>query len=87
MNSTPHPRPERRYEEISLLAYHLWQKAECPPGEDVNFWLQAEQQLFGKDVPSSAGGKKAPANHKTAGTAKTAAKQLQTGVRQINPKS
>ena len=48
MNTLPNHRTEHRSEEISLLAYHLWQKAHCPPGEDLKFWLQAEEQLFGK---------------------------------------
>ena len=74
MNSMPPHRPEHRYEEISLLAYHLWQKAQCPPGEDLKFWLQAEQQLFGKKAPQSATGGKAPATQKAAAHAKAAAK-------------
>lgn len=71
MNSMPPHRPEHRYEEISLLAYHLWQKAKCPPGEDLKFWLQAEQQLFGKCAPQSATGGKAPATQESAAPAKT----------------
>jgi hypothetical protein len=80
MNSIPSHRPEHRYEEISLLAYHLWQKANCPPGEDLKFWLQAEQQLFGKHEPQSAAGQKAPtqaqAQSKTKGNGKAATKRL-----------
>lgn len=74
MNSMPPHRPEHRYEEISLLAYHLWQKAKCPPGEDLKFWLQAEQQLFGKCAPQSSTAGKAPATQKSAAPAKTTAK-------------
>lgn len=76
MNSMPPHRPEHRYEEISMLAYHLWQKAQCPPGEDLKFWLQAEQQLFGKRAPQSPTGGKAPAAQKSAAPAKTVAKPL-----------
>jgi len=74
MNSMPPHHPEHRYEEISLLAYHLWQQAQCPPGEDLKFWLQAEQQLFGKLAPESPVGRKAPASQKAAPPAKSAAK-------------
>ena len=49
----PH-RTEHHAEETSLLAYHLWQQAHCPPGEDLKFWLQAEEQLFGKRAKQSA---------------------------------
>lgn len=35
------------FEETRQLAYQLWQDANCPSGEDINFWLQAEQQLAG----------------------------------------
>ncbi|MCF7787173.1 MAG: DUF2934 domain-containing protein [Prosthecobacter sp.] len=69
----PH-RPEHRYEEISMLAYHLWQKAQCPPGEDLKFWLQAEQQLFGKRAPQSPTGGKAPVTQKSAAPTKASAK-------------
>jgi len=62
MNSIPKHRAEHRYEEISLLAYHLWQQAHCPPGEDLKFWLQAEEQLFGKHAPQSATKAKATAS-------------------------
>lgn len=34
--------------EIGLLAYHLWEAAGRPTGEDVKYWLQAEEQLLGR---------------------------------------
>lgn len=68
MNSVPNHRTENRYEETSQLAYHLWQKAGCPPVEDLKFWLQAEEQLFGKHDRQSA------AKAKAAGTTKPATK-------------
>ncbi|MDP1589680.1 MAG: DUF2934 domain-containing protein [Prosthecobacter sp.] len=52
-----------------MLAYHLWQQAHCPPGEDLKFWLQAEEQLFGKR------GQQPAANAKLAGTAQAVAKR------------
>jgi len=68
MNSMPNHRIENREEETNLLAYHLWQQAHCPPGEDLKFWLQAEEQLFGKKARQSAA--------KASGPAKTMAKSV-----------
>ena len=31
--------------EISVVAYHLWEKAGYPTGRDLRFWLDAEKQL------------------------------------------
>lgn len=69
MNHMPPHRTEHRFEETSMLAYHLWQQANCPPGEDLKFWLQAEEQLFGKS------GQQPTANAKQAGTTKAVAKR------------
>ncbi len=33
-------------DEIRVLAYHKWVAAGCPPGDGVNFWLEAEQELI-----------------------------------------
>ena len=38
----PGPLPQ---EEVRLRAYQKWQAAGCPPGDGVNFWLEAEQEL------------------------------------------
>jgi hypothetical protein len=32
-------------EEIRLCAYGKWESAGRPPGDGVNFWLEAEQEL------------------------------------------
>jgi hypothetical protein len=32
-------------DDIALLAYQLWEKNGRPAGQDVEFWLQAEQSL------------------------------------------
>lgn len=45
MNHATSHRNQQHIEKTSLLAYQLWQQANCPPGEDVKFWLQAEQLL------------------------------------------
>jgi hypothetical protein len=31
--------------EIGLLAYQMWEKAGHPSGQDLKFWLEAENQL------------------------------------------
>ncbi|MDZ4403619.1 DUF2934 domain-containing protein [Prosthecobacter sp.] len=48
MNQTPPTTPQRHFDETRMLAYHLWQRDNCPPGQDLKYWLQAEEQLFGK---------------------------------------
>jgi hypothetical protein len=63
MKPMPPHRVENRFEETSMLAYHLWQQAGSPSGEDLKFWLQAEEQLFGKP------GQQAAANAKPSGSA------------------
>ena len=81
MNSIPRHRAEHRYEEISLLAYHLWQQAHCPPGEDLKFWLQAEEQLFGKRERQAA------AKAKAAGTPKSLTQSAGNGPTKSQPKA
>ncbi len=73
MKSMPNHRPEHHFEETSQLAYHLWQQALCPPGEDLKFWLKAEEQLFGKREQQSVTKAKSVTNAKAAvnGTAKS----------------
>jgi hypothetical protein len=49
MNSTYSPNgnasPKQPSEdEIRLCAYHKWEKAGKPPGDGVQFWLEAEQE-------------------------------------------
>ena len=66
MKSMPNHRPEHHFEETSQLAYHLWQQAHCPLGEDLKFWLKAEEQLFGKREQQSV------ANAQSVGTARPA---------------
>ena len=81
MNSMPNHRAENRYEETSLLAYHLWQQAACPPGEDLKFWLQAEEQLFGKRERLAA------SKAKVAVAPKTLTKPAGNGSTKSQPKS
>jgi len=48
-------------EEISVLAYLLWEKAGRPTGRDLEFWDQAEKQLFAAHATKTASPKaKAP---------------------------
>ena len=32
-------------DEIRVAAYHKWVAAKCPPGDGVEFWLEAEREL------------------------------------------
>lgn len=63
--------------EIGLLAYHLWQAAGCPAGRDLDFWLQAEQQLLG---PHKSNGQAPPA-----GNSSSTPKRRATQVRASSP--
>jgi hypothetical protein len=39
--------------EISCLAFQLWEKAGCPEGRDLEFWLGAETQLLAAQKPGA----------------------------------
>lgn len=32
-------------QKIRELAHSKWEKAGCPPGDGIKFWLEAEQEL------------------------------------------
>jgi hypothetical protein len=42
------------HEAIALLAYAIWQDRGCPPGTDVDDWLEAERQLSKRHAASTA---------------------------------
>jgi hypothetical protein len=44
MQETIQPQNPTR-DDIAVLAYQLWEKNGRPAGQDVEFWLQAEQSL------------------------------------------
>ena len=44
-NVTPAAKPGFGREEIAHLAYLNWLKDGCPPGRDLDYWLEAEWQL------------------------------------------
>jgi hypothetical protein len=44
----PSNAPQPSFEEISQLAYHLWRQAGCPAGQDLKFWVEAEQLTAAK---------------------------------------
>ena len=44
----PTTAPQPAFEEISQLAYHLWRQAGCPSGQDLKFWIEAEQLTAAK---------------------------------------
>jgi hypothetical protein len=33
------------HDEIARLAYQIWEQRGCPPGYDVEFWLEAEHLI------------------------------------------
>jgi hypothetical protein len=41
-------------DEIAKLAYLAWEKAGKPAGQDMAFWLKAEQQLQATGKPAAA---------------------------------
>jgi hypothetical protein len=45
---------EAFHEAIARMAYAIWQDRGCPPGTDVEDWLEAEQQLSRRRVASTA---------------------------------
>ena len=41
-------------ELIRVRAYHLYEKRNCEHGHDVEDWLQAEAEIFGKKPATTA---------------------------------
>lgn len=42
------PEELRRAEEaVRKLAFEIWEEADCPPGDGVNFWRNAESKWIG----------------------------------------
>lgn len=41
------------HNEISCLAFELWEKAGSPEGRDLEFWLAAETQLLALQRPEA----------------------------------
>jgi hypothetical protein len=54
---------------IQALAYELWQKANRPAGQDMDFWLQAERQSVAPPQAASAASVTAPRSAKSTPTA------------------
>ncbi|MBI5688940.1 MAG: DUF2934 domain-containing protein [Verrucomicrobia bacterium] len=46
------PAPGPALEVIARLAELMWEKEGCPEGRDIEFWLRAEAELKGTDVPT-----------------------------------
>lgn len=63
MNHTAPAEIPSRSEAIRAQAYLLWQQANRPPNQELDFWLQAEQQLAAKQRPES-GQPEAATNHR-----------------------
>ncbi|MFN0080245.1 MAG: DUF2934 domain-containing protein [Prosthecobacter sp.] len=61
--------PPPPFNAIHARAYHRWQHANRPTGQDVDFWRQPEQQVMPQPQASAAAATasaKAPSNAKTA---------------------
>ncbi len=63
------PVPPPPFEPIHARAYDLWQKANRPTGQDMDFWLQAERQSVAPPQTASAPSVTAPRSAKTSPTA------------------
>jgi hypothetical protein len=91
MKSPPLPVPPPPFNAIHARAYQLWQHANRPTGQDVDFWLQAEQQVMLPQATATATSvkAKAPTNAKAPvkTTAKTAAKANPQAALTFKPKS
>ena len=59
------------YQDTQQLAYQLWQEANCPSGQDLDFWLKAEQQLSAQSQARTVPASKAPGNSKSNGAGST----------------
>jgi hypothetical protein len=36
---------DSRDERVRVLAYELWERAGCPDGQDLEYWLEAERRF------------------------------------------
>ena len=59
------------YQDTQQLAYQLWQEANCPSGQDLDFWLKAEQQLSAQSQASKGQASTTPGNSKSNGARST----------------
>jgi hypothetical protein len=53
MNQNCPPNVAANRNEISHLAFQLWEKAGRPAGRDLEFWLGAEKQLLARQRPEA----------------------------------
>jgi Protein of unknown function (DUF2934) len=74
MKNASSPSPAIPHEEKERLAYRLWEQANRPSGQSLDFWLQAETQLAARLQPqrSTNAKVKAPGNHKSTALARPA---------------
>jgi DUF2934 family protein len=70
--------------EIAVVAYHLWEKAGQPANRDLQFWLDAEEQLraAAKAAPVTPAAHLSPVDSKNNTTGKAA--NVQFAPRQAN---
>ena len=67
MKKASSPSPAIPHDEKEQLAYRLWEQANRPSGQALDFWLQAEAQLAARLQPQRSPNTKvkAPGNHKS----------------------
>jgi Protein of unknown function (DUF2934) len=77
MKNASSPSPAIPHEEKERLAYRLWEQANRPSGQALDFWLQAEAQLAARLQPQRSAGTrfKAPGNHKSTAIARPASQR------------
>ncbi|MGA2176899.1 MAG: DUF2934 domain-containing protein [Verrucomicrobiota bacterium] len=71
------------HDEIARLAYELWEQSAKPPGQDVEFWLKAEQRLRSQALPTprQQPTRKAPQSDQPRGAASFARTQVAPAAR------
>lgn len=82
------PVPPPPFEPIHTRAYHLWQQANQPTGQDMHFWLQAEQQAL-TQVQATQQAQAQPQAGKATAASKTSAnaKPSPTAAKSPQPKA
>ena len=70
---------------IACLAFQLWEKAGCPEGRDLEFWLEAETHLLATQRPEAVKGETAAAKPSSGKRLLTSPLQRWTTTRGMNP--
>jgi len=54
MENLVREQPKPSHEEVASLAYQIWEQRGHPQGQDVEFWLEAEQQILSAGTSRSS---------------------------------